>query len=37
MASFNAESLLTNIPLQETIDFCVELLFNDKPRFEGLV
>ena len=28
MASLDVESLFTNIPLQETIDLCVELLFN---------
>ena len=35
MASFDVESLFTNIPLQETIDLCVELLFNDKPNIDG--
>ena len=35
MASFNVESLFTNIPLQETIDLCVDLLFNDKPNIDG--
>ena len=35
MASFDVESLFTNISLQETIDFCVELLFNDKPNIDG--
>ena len=28
MASFNIQSLFTNIPLDETIDICLELLFN---------
>ena len=28
MASLDVESLFTNIPLQETIELCVELLFN---------
>ena len=28
MASFDVESLFNNIPLQETIDLCVKLLFN---------
>ena len=28
MASFDVESLFTNIPLQETIELCVDLLFN---------
>ena len=35
MASFDVESLFTNIPLQETIDLCVDLLFNDKPNING--
>ena len=35
MASFDVESLFTNIPLQETIDLCVDLLFNDKPNIDG--
>ena len=35
MASFDVESLFTNIPLQETIDLCVELSFNDKPNIDG--
>ena len=30
MASFNVELLLTNIPLQESIDLSVELWFDDK-------
>ena len=30
MASFDIESLFTNIPLQETIDLCVENLFQDR-------
>ena len=34
MSSFDVESLFTEIPLQETIDLCVELLFNDKPNIE---
>ena len=34
MASFDVESLFTTIPLQETIDLCVELFFNDKPNFD---
>ena len=35
MASFDVESLFTNIPLQETIDLCIELLFNDKLNIDG--
>ena len=34
MASFDVESLFTNIPLQETIDLCVDLLFNNKPNID---
>ena len=30
MASFDVESLFTNIPLQETIDLSAKLWFNDK-------
>ena len=30
MASFDVESLFTNIPLQETIDLCVENLFQER-------
>ena len=32
---YDVESLLTNIPLQETLDLCVELLFNDKPNIDS--
>ena len=35
MASFHAESLFTNIPLQETIDFCVDRLFNANPNIDN--
>ena len=35
MDSLDVESLFTNIPLQETIDFCVDLLFTDKPNNDG--
>ena len=35
MASSDDESLFINILLQETIDLCVELLFNDKPNIDG--
>ena len=34
VASFDVESLFTNIPLQETIDLCVDLLFNNKPNID---
>ena len=35
MASFNIQSLSTNIPLDETIDICLELLFNKKRKVKG--
>ena len=35
MASFDVESLFTNIPLQENIEICAELLFKDKPNIDG--
>ena len=35
MASFDVESRFTNIPLKETIDLCVKLLFNDKSNIDG--
>ena len=34
MTSFDVESLFTNIPLQETIDLCVDLSFNNKPNID---
>ena len=36
MASFDVESFFNNIPLQETIDLCVQNLFKDKNCTEGL-
>ena len=36
MASFDVESLFTNVHFQEAIDFCVELLLNDKPTLKVL-
>ena len=36
MASFGIESLFTNIPLQETIDLCVENLFQDRIHVDNL-
>ena len=36
MASFDIESLFTNVPLQETIDLCVENLFQDRIHLENL-
>ena len=37
MASFDTESLFTNIPLEETIDLCVENLFKDRTRVDNLL
>ena len=36
MASFDAEPLFINLPLQETIDMCVQKLFQDKNYGDGL-
>ena len=36
MASFDIESLFTNIPLQKTIDLCVENLFQDRTLVDNL-
>ena len=36
IASFDIESLFTNIPLQETIDLCVENLFQDRTHVHEL-
>ena len=36
MASFDIESLFTNISLQETIDLCVEILFQDRTHVDNL-
>ena len=36
MASFDVKSLFTNIPLQETIDLCVENLFQDRTHVDNL-
>ena len=33
MASFDVQSLFTNIPLNETIDIITNGLFNDSPKF----
>ena len=37
MASFDIESLFTNMPLQETIDLCVENLFQDRTHVDNLL
>ena len=36
MASFDIKSLFTNIPLQETINLCVENLFQDRTHVDNL-
>ena len=36
MASLGSGSLLTNIPLEETIERCVNDLFFDKPKIDNL-
>ena len=36
IASFDIESLFTNISLQETIDLCIENLFKDKTHVDNL-
>ena len=37
IVSFDMESLITNIPLQETLDLCVENLFKDKAHVDNLL
>ena len=37
MASFNVESLFTNIPLDETISIALDLLFQRKKKVKGLL
>ena len=36
IASFDVESLFTNIPLKETIDLCVDILFYDRTNIDGI-
>ena len=36
MGSFHVDSLLTNIPLEETIDICTNELFKESETVEGL-
>ena len=36
MAGFDVESLFTNIPLKETIDLCVDILFYDRTNIDGI-
>ena len=37
MVSFDVESLFTNIPLDETIDICVQRLYKRKTKVKGLL
>ena len=36
MASFDIESLFSNVPLEETIDICVDRIYKDTTNFLGL-
>ena len=36
MASFDIESLFTNIPLKETIDFCVDIFFSNTTNIDEI-
>ena len=36
LTSFDVESLFTNISLQETIDLCVQKLYEEKNYIDGL-
>ena len=35
MSSFDIDSLFTNVPLDETIDLCVKILFGRKKKYKG--
>ena len=37
MASFDIQSLFTNIPLDETINICVDRAFQNKKKVKGLL
>ena len=37
MASFDVESLFTNIPLKEAVDLCVDILFYDRTNIDGIM
>ena len=37
MASFDIHSLFTNIPLDETINICVDLVFHKKKKVKGML
>ena len=36
MGSLDVDSLLTNIPLEETINICTNLLYNNEDIIEGI-
>ena len=36
MGSLDADSLFTNIPLEETINICTNLLYNNEDVIEGI-
>ena len=37
MASFHIQSLLTNVPLDETIDICVDMVYNKRKKVKGML
>ena len=37
MASFDIQSLFTNIPLDETINICADLVFHKKKKVKGML
>ena len=37
MGSFDIQSLFTNIPLDETINICVDLVFHKKKKVKGML
>ena len=37
MASFDIESLFTNIPLDETVDICVDIVYNKRKKVKGML
>ena len=37
MASFDIQSLFTNIPLDETIDICVDVVYNNRKKVKGML
>ena len=37
MASFDVQSLFTNIPLDETINICVDMVYNKRKKVKGML